>query len=94
MSKIAIIFLHLGSEDSQSKKNLEKIRSDHLDGITKINVTDPKRKQQLENNTKGIVIKKYPIFLIAQENKTTQQYSCEEYDTIKEIYQTLLNITD
>ena len=85
MSQVAFIFVHNGSKDPESKNLLEQLKKSGTEGITKINANNPKIKQQLESNTKGIVVKKYPAFLVAQEGKTTQVYSGDEIGTVLEM---------
>ena len=88
MSKIAIIFVHKGTNDSESKKILDIIDNSGVTGITKI-IANEETQKWLKNNSKGVVVKKYPCFLVAQESRSTQIYNGNDVDIIIEMIKNL-----
>lgn len=85
MSKIAIILVHLGEFDPESKDVLDAIAMSGVQGITKISADNDSIQGWLRNNTKGVVVTKYPSFLVAQEGKSTQIYGAAEVNEIIEM---------
>ena len=67
------------------------MKSTGIKGISKICVKDDKVKKWLKSNTKGIVIKTLPTFLIAQEGVPTKIYPHYEYDVVINSLCQLLN---
>ena len=82
MSKIAIIFLHLGNDDDKSKEILDMIEQSGVKGISKILATSDSTQSWLRNNAKGIVITKYPSFIVAQGGHSTQIYDGDDVNII------------
>ena len=85
MVKIAIILVHLGEEDVESKRVLDIIAASNVKGISKILATDPSTQNWLKHNSKGVVVTKFPSFLVAYEGRSTQVYSADEVNVVIDI---------
>lgn len=79
MSKLAFILIY--DNDTESKKILKVIKDSEVKGITEILVNDETRELLLDN-TKGVIVKNFPSFLVAQEGETTQVYPGKDVNKI------------
>ena len=89
MSNIAVILVHMGENHPESKRILDIVNSSGLKGISKILANSPETQEWLCNNEKGIVIRNYPSFLVAQEGKNTQIYSSNDVNIILEMLKSI-----
>ncbi len=61
---------------------MEILEESQVNAITPIYAGSPTMKQWLTHNGQGLVVNKYPCFLVAREGMRTKVYSPSEVNTI------------
>lgn len=90
MSKVAFVFLHLGKQHPPSKRIIDILEESQIDGIVPIYAGSRNIKQWLTHNSQGIVVDKFPCFLVAGEGRKTRVYPGNKVKLIINMIQELL----